>query len=169
MMGDRNNIPTSPRSNRSSSRLTLKISLRISIFSSMLSSGRSCLLESCATSCSFSEVMLNLPSLRRMWIKRRSRSVTMWNENLDAAGINTGQLTVFLQVIRLLVLNSSGPPLRFGLFWVAFLARWCACSRSATVVRVLHLLARFNEFDECLCNETTVYLLEVLKGRFVVL
>lgn len=78
-------------------------------------------------------------------------------------------LTVFLQVIGLLVLNPSGPPLRLRLFWVPLLARRSACSRPATVVRVLNLLAWLDEFDERLGNETTVYLLKVFKGRFIVL
>ena len=71
-------------------------------------------------------------------------------------------------MIRFLVLNINRPPFRLGLLGVTFLTRGRTRRRLATVVRMLDLLSRFNELDECLGNLAAVNLLEVLQGALIV-
>ena len=71
-------------------------------------------------------------------------------------------------MIRLLVLNTSGPPIRLSLLRVTFPTRGSTHRRLASIVRMLDLFPGLNELDEGLGNLTTVDLLEVLQGGLVV-
>jgi hypothetical protein len=71
-------------------------------------------------------------------------------------------------VVRLLVHDTWGPPLRLGLLWVTSGTGGRSWWRLATVVRVSDLLARLDELDECLGNHAAVKLLEVLEGTLIV-
>ena len=71
-------------------------------------------------------------------------------------------------MIRLLVLNTSGPPIRLSLLRVTLLTRGSTRRWFASIVRVLDLFAGLDEFDEGLGNLATVDLLEVLQGALVV-
>lgn len=71
-------------------------------------------------------------------------------------------------MVRLLVLNTSRPPVRLGLLRVTLLTRRGTSRRLATVVGVLNLLAGLNELDKGFGDLATVDLLEVLQGAFVV-
>ena len=71
-------------------------------------------------------------------------------------------------MVRFLVLNINRPPFRLGLLGVTLLTRGRTRRRLATVVRMLDLLSRFNELDECLGNLAAVNLLEVLQGALIV-
>lgn len=71
-------------------------------------------------------------------------------------------------MIRLLVHDTRGPPLRLRLLRVARSARSRAWWSLASIVRVSHLLARLNELDKRLGDHAAVELLEVLEGTLVV-
>lgn len=71
-------------------------------------------------------------------------------------------------MIRLLVNNPLGPPLRLGFLGVALLTGGRAWRGSATVVRMFYLFAGFNKFDKGFGHLSAVQLLEVLERRFVV-
>ena len=71
------------------------------------------------------------------------------------------QLTLFLEVVRLLVLDTSRPPFRLGLLRVTLLTRRGTRWRLATVVGVLDLLSGFNKLDKSLGDLTAVDLLKV--------
>lgn len=77
-------------------------------------------------------------------------------------------LTVFLEVVGLLVDYTGRPPLGLGLLWIAFLARRGASPGSTPVVRVLHLFPGFDELDERFGDLPAVKLLKVLQGVLVV-
>lgn len=83
----------------------------------------------------------------------------------DTGGI---ELTLFAQVVGLLVHNTRGPPFRLGLLGVASSTGSRSWRRLATVVRVSNLFARLNELDKGFRNHATVKLLEVLEGTFIV-
>ena len=78
-------------------------------------------------------------------------------------------LTLFPEVVGLLVDHSRWPPLRLGLLRVSLLTRGSSSSGLASIVRMLHLLPRFNEFNKSFGNLAAIKLLEMLQGILVVL
>lgn len=64
--------------------------------------------------------------------------------------------------------DTGRPPLRLGLFWVASSSRSGSWWGLSTIVRVPNLLARLNEFNECLGHHAAVELLEVLQRTLIV-
>lgn len=79
-----------------------------------------------------------------------------------------GKLTLFFEVVRLLVLNTRRPPFRLRLLRVTLLTRGCTRRRLTAIVGVLDLLSGFNKLDKRLGDLPAVDLLEVLQGTFVV-
>lgn len=71
-------------------------------------------------------------------------------------------------MVRLLVLNTSGPPIRLSLLRITLLTRGSTRGWLASVVGVLDLFPGLDELDEGLGNLATVDLLEVLQGALVV-
>jgi hypothetical protein len=68
-------------------------------------------------------------------------------------------------MVRLLVKHIGGPPLRLCTLWIALSTRG---SWFTSIIGVIDLLSWLDELNECLCNLTTVELLEVRQGCLIV-
>lgn len=100
-----------------------------------------------------------------MWIRRRTRSIVEENVSEKSLLPVWVRLTRLGQVIRLLVGDSHRPPPWLCQLRVNTLR--CSSNVLPSIIRVVDLLARLNQFDPSLGNHSAVQLLEVVE-RFLV-
>lgn len=101
-----------------------------------------------------------------MWIRRRTRSIVEENVSEKSLLPVWVRLTRLGQVIRLLVGDSRRPPPWLCQLRVNSLR--CSSNVLPSIIRVVDLLARLNQFDPRLRNHSAVQLLEVIERLLVV-